>query len=652
VDSGYEVALKVIHPWLTSVPGFVDRLVTAFRAVTALRHLNIVPIHEVGEADGRYYVVSELPNGRGVDGLLREGGLPAPERAVKIAIQAAVVLDYAHARGVTHGAVKASNVIVGWDDRTSVVDFAITNLAEEALHANGGGAVLGRKQYASPELGVGAPATKASDRYAFAVLLFELLTGATPFPAGTGEGGPRQKGRAPQSVVDLRPELPSSLDPVFARALAVDPEERYGTCALLVQAVAGALKGDIRPSPVSPSQPPPARPPAPRPTADYPPSPPQQPPFPWRLLAPIAAALVLTLAAALALSQLDLPIQQPSASPQASPAAVATLAPIVAEAPTPPPVLEPSPTTQPIAEPTSLPAAEPTPQPATPVPTAGPPPGPPGTLVVVRQSEGNANSLFTVSPDGKNLVRLPGLTPGWQWAPVVSPDGQWLAMATGDPNKGEIAIARRDGSDFRVVARGGEYALSSPWWLADGRVAFTATAGARSEVFAASLQGGEAVQLTRASTGMTETRVPTSPATGAELAFTARLGGFSRVFVQGVTGQARAVSPERVNATTPAWSPDGGRIAFSASLADGRAGIFTVGPDGANLIQMAQPAPGSWSCCPTWSPDGKWLAFIGDLGKGQTANHGNLYVVPAAGGEAQKVLSDGATYYWRPCWLP
>lgn len=625
-ESGYEVALKILEPRLSAGKLSDDGLVAALRQAATVNHLNIAPIHEVGETDGRYYVVRELVNGRSLTTLLREEGPLSRGRALQVAIQVAVALDHAHTCGVAHGGVHGHNVIVGWDDRATLVDFVASGPDEAPLLARPGASE--RRAGSLRATAAEEPSSPGRDRRAFVALFRDLVTGALALetPGAGADAGPRV--------------LPPQVEEIFARALDDSREDGYANCAAVVHAVSAALSDQVR-SPVARAPAVPARPrsgPKARPGV-------QEPALPWRFLLPVASAVVLTIAAAIALILASQGQAEPglvSSPAAATPPAAVFLATAAAQASP----IAVAPTPELTAVPTTVPTAAAV---ATPAVAAG---EPGGTLVVVRATEGGASSLYTLSPDGKNLARLAGLPGGWHWAPAASPDGQWLAVATGDPAKGNIAVVRRDGREFRVVATGGEFALSSPWWLPDGRVAFTASTGARSEIFASSLQGGEATQLTRTAGAIWETRIPSTSRSGLDLAFSGKLGDYFRVFVQSPGTSPRAVSPERANAYTPMWSPDGSAIAFSATLVDGRTGIFTVQPDGTGLTHRAQSAPGTWACCPAWSPDGTWLAFIGDLGVGQSPNHGNVYLVARDGGQPRKVLGDGATYYWRPCWLP
>ncbi|MHB1005681.1 MAG: protein kinase domain-containing protein [Chloroflexota bacterium] len=632
-SSGEFVAVKVLHPWLTTLPGFVDALVSSLRSIAALHHLNIAAIHEVGQVDQRIYLVGDLSEGRPLDRFARAEGLPDPERAVRIAIQIAVALDYAHANAVAHGAVKPSNVILGVEDRVTLLDFGITRLADEALRASGAGGMLAKLEYVAPEQFGGREGGRAADRYAFAVLFFELLAGVPPFRAD-GQAGiiAGHIGKTPPSLHALRPDLSPAVDHVFARALAKDPESRYPTCTAVVHAVALAMRSAMSPA---------------EPVSEEPPRSLQKRRLPVATLAVVGALLALAATAWFArgalfgLPQATEPIPTPN---PASPTTIVTQAPLVA--PTTPVIVTPSPTAVPAQTPTSVPP--------TPAPTAVPaavPAGPGGTLLVVRYVADGINTIFGLNIANRKLEPLP-LPGGSNWAPAVSVDGQWLAFSTGSPAKGDIAVARRDGTEARVVARAGALGLASPAWLPGGRLGLGGAVGDKGEIYDLAVSGDNPVQLTAAAGVIAEVRIPTWSRQDKVFAYSGKQAGLYRVFVQAPDGTTRAVSPEAANAYTPAWSPDGKRIAFSGQLANGTTGIFTVNPDGSDLAQVVAPPTGAWACCAAWSPDSRYLAYVGELGSGPSPNHGNLYVVSAQGGQPERVLGDNLTYYWRPAWLP
>src|SRR5579884_1254612 len=202
---------------------------------------HVVTIYDVGEWEGRPYIVMEyLRGGSLADVLGREGAQP-PGRALGWLEQAAVALDAAHRIGVVHRDVKPANLLLDEAGNVYVADFGIASAAGmDSLTATG--TVLGTAGYLAPEQAQGQRATAASDRYAFAVVAWELLTGERPFASDslTAEAAAHVNRPVP-SVCTRLPSLPCELDPVFERALAKDPAARYPACAELVADLRAAL---------------------------------------------------------------------------------------------------------------------------------------------------------------------------------------------------------------------------------------------------------------------------------------------------------------------------------------------------------------------------------------------------------------------------
>src|SRR5213079_2576595 len=181
---------------------------------------HIVTIFDVGEHAGRPFIVMEYLSGGSLEQRIRKDGAQPPGQALEWLEQAAVALDAAHRNGVVHRDVKPANLLLDRDGNVHVADFGVASAAGmDSLTATG--TVLGTAGYLSPEQAQGDRATPASDRYALAVVAFELLTGKRPFEADspTAEATAHVHASVP-SLCDHNGALPCELDPVFERALA------------------------------------------------------------------------------------------------------------------------------------------------------------------------------------------------------------------------------------------------------------------------------------------------------------------------------------------------------------------------------------------------------------------------------------------------
>jgi serine/threonine-protein kinase len=256
------VAIKVLAEQFTQQPRFVARFAREARTAGLLSdHPHVVTIYDVGEQDGRPFIVMEHLAG----GTLAErmaGDRPALPEVLRWLGEAASALDYAHEKGVVHRDVKPRNLLFDDRGRLAVGDFGIARAAfEEQLTATD--ELLGTAAYISPEQALGEPATPASDRYAFAVVAFEALTGGLPFGGGTlVEIAQRRTTTEPPCASERSPELPPAVDDVVLRGLARDPAERWDTATGFVQALEHALD-----RPLAAASPPPSPPPEQAPVA-------------------------------------------------------------------------------------------------------------------------------------------------------------------------------------------------------------------------------------------------------------------------------------------------------------------------------------------------------------------------------------------------
>ena len=347
---GRSVAVKVLASHLSEDSRARARFSREARAAAGLSsHPHVVTIYDVGEHDGRVFMVMELMRGGTVADRLKAGRAIADDTALRWLREAAGALDAAHDAGVVHRDIKPGNLLLDDRDRLAIADFGIARLAmEDQLTATG--QVLGTASYISPEQAVGEPATAASDRYALAVVAFELLTGERPF---RGEHFAAQA-RAhvedePPLATERDPSLPKGVDAVLERGMAKDPADRWESAGAMVSALDRAM-GSSRPAtePTRPlAAPPPPVPSAPAHAGDGRGS------GPW-LLAGLAALILLAVAGFLLVSGGD---NGSSPSAEREPTATAT----AERTPESTPEATPEATEEPTAEPTAEPTQEPEP---------------------------------------------------------------------------------------------------------------------------------------------------------------------------------------------------------------------------------------------------------------------------------------------------
>jgi eukaryotic-like serine/threonine-protein kinase len=234
---GRDVAVKILADRYAQDESVRERFTReALSAARLSGEPNIVTIFDVGEHNGRPYIVIEYLAGGSLEDVLRAGGAQPPQRVFGWLEQAGRALDAAQARGIVHRDVKPGNLLLDRDGNVHVADFGIASATGmDSLTMTG--TVLGTAGYLSPEQAQGERATPASDRYALAVVAFELLTGTRPFEADSPTAEAAAHVNAPVPSISALADLPREIDHCFERALAKDPAQRFPTCADFVAAL-------------------------------------------------------------------------------------------------------------------------------------------------------------------------------------------------------------------------------------------------------------------------------------------------------------------------------------------------------------------------------------------------------------------------------
>ena len=258
---------------------------------------NTVTIFDVGESDGQPYIVMELVAGGSLADRLADDGAQPPARAIAWLDDAARALDAAHELGIVHRDVKPGNLLLDAEGHVKVADFGIAT-ATGLDSLTQAGTVLGTAGYLAPEQARGERTTAAGDRYALGVVAYELLAGRRPFEreSPTAEATAHAN-EPPPPITSVNRQLPRSLDAVFARALAKEPDRRFESCGELVDAIRRAFRKD---APTTRIAAPVAQ--APLPTAAPATTRRRRRTAPWPLLAALVALLAIAgvgLAAAL-----------------------------------------------------------------------------------------------------------------------------------------------------------------------------------------------------------------------------------------------------------------------------------------------------------------------------------------------------------------
>jgi eukaryotic-like serine/threonine-protein kinase len=243
------VAVKLLAEAYAADPDAARRFQREARTAARVSdHPHVVTVYDVGEQDGRPFIVMELFAGTVAERLRTPGDPVARAQALRWLREAASALDAAHGAGIVHRDVKPANLLLDERGRLAVGDFGIAVAASD-VSLTRTGQVLGTAAYLSPEQAEGRAATAASDRYALAVVAFELLSGRRPFE-GHGPAQLRQHAEAPPPQASaLAPGLPPALDAVLARGMSKDPAQRPPTaCGFVDELDAAARERRFRPA--------------------------------------------------------------------------------------------------------------------------------------------------------------------------------------------------------------------------------------------------------------------------------------------------------------------------------------------------------------------------------------------------------------------
>jgi non-specific serine/threonine protein kinase len=221
------VALKFLPLELTRDRGMKKRFIHEARATSALDHPNICAIHEIDETkDGQIFICMGYYEGYTVEEKTKEGPLEV-EEALDITIQIAQGLDKAHKTKIIHRDIKSANIIITKDGTVKIVDFGLAKLAGQT-RVTKDGSTLGTAAYMSPEQTLGKEVDHRTDIWSLGVVLYEMLTGLTPFKGDYEQAVVYSiMNEEPAPPTGLRTGIPMELERIVNKVLAKDPNERY-----------------------------------------------------------------------------------------------------------------------------------------------------------------------------------------------------------------------------------------------------------------------------------------------------------------------------------------------------------------------------------------------------------------------------------------
>lgn len=665
---GRGVAIKFLPPEFAEQLDARRRFEREARLASSLNHPHICTIYDVGEVDGRPYLVMELLEGETLESVVRRGPMPVHDACV-VAEQIADALDSAHQQGLIHRDIKPQNIFLRSRGDVRILDFGLARHTDESRAAIGPdaptqalrsflvttpGSAPGTIAYMSPEQARGLALDRRTDIFSLGVVLYQMVTGSLPFSgATTGVMYEEILTKAPPPPMQLRAEIPVELSRILFKALEKDREMRYQTAADL----RADLKRLIRDSGDQPAAN----------AASAPVPPPDTRAKPARSAARTAlymieAALVLAAAAYLFW---QVKFREPAMRRSITRGAFTQ----IAEHSTPSlfPALSPDGETVAYANRVdghwrlmlrNLRDANPVLVPAIPgVDDTQPSFSPDGKHLAFRSTR-DGGGIFLLTLSDRSVSRLTdfGFNPAW------SPDGKEILCATEGvvrpedrlTQKSELWAVRVADGARRLVTKGD--AVQGSWSPDGGRIAYWSAPGGQRDIFTIrSTPRGDAPSEPVALTNDSATDWnPVWAPDGKALYFSSDRGGAMniwRVPVDQDTGEAvgtpEAVSTPATDASLLSFSSNGQRLAYVNTVFT--ADLFHAGfdPEAGHvdgqprrIAQMTEPA-----VRPDVSPDGQWLAF-NSQGKKE-----DLFVMRADGTNLRQLMNDDAKDR-GPRWSP
>lgn len=601
-----DVALKLLPTHLLNDQILRRRFEREAKTIIQLEHYAIVPVYDYGKVEGQPFLAMRLMRGDSLTERLKQGPLSF-SLISQILDRIGAALDKAHSSGIIHRDIKPGNILFDEEGMPYLADFGIASLENVTATL----AFSGTPHYMAPEQIKGLTISARTDIYQLGAVLFEMLTGATPYSGNTATAILYKHVNAPiPDLCQANHALPPQFQKVIDRALAKDPARRYGS--------AGALTDAFKQCSASTSSKSANR---------------------LRFLIGFAMLLLLACATAgyLQRERVTILLTRSSATPETMvvnqrETVIVVITEVVA-ATRVPTFLPISPTpTRSAPTPINTSVVTPIPQFTT---ALG---GGTGVLAFARDDGGGAE-IYVANLDGSGERRLTNLN-GDAYRPVWSPDGSKIAFHSEVNDLWDIYVMNANGSDLHKVTTDAKDD-AFPAWSPDGSLlAFHSNRDGDYELYVMTAEGADLAQLTF--NDQDDLGVTWAP-DGAQIAYARLVGRQRQIF----TMDLQTLEEQQLTSTgsndSPAWSPRGDAILF-VSRRDGNSEIYMINP-GSKIETRLTFSPHS-SYYPAWSPDAQWIAFHRNIDGNR-----EIFLMDSERLEPYQ-WSETTVEEWQPAWQP